>query len=89
MRNAQGQLMIGTEVEEQGQRLLVVREAFSKTVLATFEDVEGEWRQRAAEQPSLADEAPATDLAMWVQSLLDENLSARLTPSRRTSSLVT
>ncbi|QXI47539.1 hypothetical protein HU763_022755 [Pseudomonas anuradhapurensis] len=77
-RNAQGQLMIGTEIELQGQRLLEVREAVSDTVLATFELVDGEWREREAEQPSAADEAPPSDLAMWVQSLLDENNALRV-----------
>lgn len=78
VRNAQGQLMIGTEIEVQGQRLLEVREALSETVLATFEQVDGEWREREAEQPSAADEAPPSDLAMWVQSLLDENNALRM-----------
>lgn len=78
VRNAQGQLLIGTEVEVQGQRLLEVREAVSEALLATFEQVEGEWRQREGKRPSLSDEAPPGDLAMWVQSLLDENDAVRV-----------
>lgn len=78
VRNAQGQLQIGTEVQVQGQRLLEVREGISEAVLATFEHVEGEWRQRDVKRPSLTDEAPPGDLAMWVQSLLDETSKVRM-----------
>ncbi len=77
VRNAQGQLLIGTEIEVQGQRLLEVREAVSEAVLATFEQVDGEWRQREGKRPSLSDEAPPSDLAMWIQSLRDENNALR------------
>ncbi|QJQ22827.1 hypothetical protein HG549_23790 [Pseudomonas sp. SK] len=78
VRNAQGQLLIGTEIEFQGQQLLEVREAVSNRVLATFEKVGDDWRQREDERPLLSDEAPPSDLAMWVQSLLDENNSVRV-----------
>ncbi|MCE5975607.1 dermonecrotic toxin domain-containing protein [Pseudomonas sp. JR33AA] len=78
VRNAHGQLQIGTEVQVQGQRLLEVREGISGAVLATFEYVEGEWRQREVVRPSLPDETPPDDLAMWVQSLLDETSTVRM-----------
>ncbi|WP_445672283.1 dermonecrotic toxin domain-containing protein [Pseudomonas inefficax] len=73
VRNAQGQLMIGTEIEVDGQPLIEVREALSDRVLATFEQVDGEWREREVKRPSLSDEAAPADLAMWVQSLLEES----------------
>ena len=77
VRNAQGQLLIGTEAEVQGQRLLEVREAFSDEVLATFEEVQGEWRERKDDKPSVTVEAAPVDLPMWVQSLLDEGNKVR------------
>lgn len=46
--------MIGNVIE--GQPLLEVREKISDKVLATFEQVDGEWRE--VQQPSLSDEAP-------------------------------
>jgi hypothetical protein len=77
VRNAQGQLMIGTEVEVEGQRVVQVREMFSDTVLATFDQVDGQWRERQSKRPSLTDEAAPADLSMWVQSLLDEGVAVR------------
>lgn len=79
VRNAQGQLLIGTEIkaETDGQLLVEVREAVSNTVLATFEQLAGEWRERVEEQPSAVDEAPPVDVAMWVQSLLDSGKAIR------------
>lgn len=73
VRNGQGQLMIGNLIE--GQSLLEVREKISDKVLATFEQVDGEWRE--VQQPSLSDEAPLADLASWVQSLLNKSNAHR------------
>lgn len=78
VRNAQGQLLIGTETEAQGLRLLEVREAFSDEVLATFEEVQGQWHEREDKRPALTVEAPSADLPMWVQSLLDEGNGLRI-----------
>ncbi|MFK0094409.1 hypothetical protein [Pseudomonas sp. NPDC090592] len=78
VRNAQGQLLIGTETEAQGQRLLEVREAFSGEVLATFEEVQGQWHEREEKRPALPAEPPSGDLPMWVQSLLDEGNGLRI-----------
>ncbi|MFJ4345996.1 hypothetical protein [Pseudomonas sp. NPDC089401] len=77
VRNGQGQLLIGNEVEVKSQRLVQVRESLSGQVLATFEQVDGEWREREGELRPLADEPPPEDLSMWVQSLLDASDSVR------------
>ncbi|MFF7061725.1 hypothetical protein [Pseudomonas sp. NPDC008258] len=77
VRNAQGQLLIGTETEVEGQSIVEVRESFSDDVLATFEQVQGQWCEREAKRPSLVDQAPPDDLPMWVQSLLEENTAVR------------
>ena len=73
VRNNQGQLLIGTEVEQDGQRIVEIRESFSNEVLATFDWVDGQWRQRQAQPIPSPGPAPSTDLAMRVQALLDEN----------------
>ena len=76
VRNKQGQLLIGTEIE--GEPLLEVREGVSNVLLATFEKVGGEWQERVEEQPSPAEASSPGDLAMWVQSLLDDGKALRL-----------
>lgn len=77
VRNLAGQLMIGVERTVGESQIVEVRETFSEEVLATFDLVDGEWRQRESKRPSLADEATPTDLPMWVQVLLDESDSVR------------
>ncbi|MDZ5108974.1 dermonecrotic toxin domain-containing protein [Pseudomonas putida] len=77
VRNLAGQLMIGVERTIGENQVVEVRETFSKEVLAIFDLVDGEWRQRESKRPSLVDEATPTDLPMWVQALLDESDSVR------------
>lgn len=75
VRNAEGQILIGTEREVEGQRLLEVRDSFDDAVLATFDWRDGQWHEREAVVPAAPAEpevAPA-DTAMRVQALLDEN----------------
>lgn len=74
VRNADGQLLFGTQVIQDGKPLLEVRESFSNELLATFEQVDGQWQQRKpAKRPSLSDEPPPADLSLWVQSLIEES----------------
>lgn len=75
VRNTKGQILIGTEREVEGRRLLEVRESFGSTVLATFDWRDGEWHERLTEepQPPAEPEVASADAAMHVQSLLDEN----------------
>lgn len=77
VRNLAGQLMIGVERTIDESQIVEVRETFSEEVLATFDLVDGEWRQRESKRPSLSDEAAPTDLPMWVQALLDESDAVR------------
>lgn len=77
VRNLAGQLMIGVERTIGENQIVEVRETFSEEVLAIFDLVDGEWRQRESKRPSLADEATPTDLSMWVQALLDKSDSVR------------
>ena len=78
VRNAQGQLLFGTQVIQDGKPLLEVRESFSNELLATFEQVDGQWQQREpAKRPSLSDEPPPADLSLWVQSLIEESGAIR------------
>jgi hypothetical protein len=77
VRNAEGQLLIGTPVTEGGEALLEVRESVSGELLATFEQVGGDWQQRGEKLPSLIDEAPSADLPLWVQSLLEDSAGVR------------
>lgn len=77
VRNLAGQLMIGVERTIGEHKIVEVLETFSEEVLATFDEVDGEWRQRESKRPSLPDEAAPTDLPKWVQALLDESGSVR------------
>jgi len=77
VRNREGQLMIGTQVEIDGQPVVEVREAFSEEVLATFDLVEGQWVQRVSKHPSLTEDSASSDLPMWVQALLDDSNTVR------------
>lgn len=73
VRNREGQLLIGTEIEQEGQRIVEVRESFSKAVLAVFDWVDGEWRQRQRERTTSTDDSAPVDSSLRVQALLDEN----------------
>ncbi|RAS25716.1 MULTISPECIES: dermonecrotic toxin domain-containing protein [unclassified Pseudomonas] len=75
VRNSEGQILIGTVRELEGQQLLEVRDSFDSTVLATFDWRDGEWHERLTEepQPPAEPEDAPTDAAMHVQGLLDEN----------------
>jgi len=73
VRNAEGQTLIGTERDDDGQKVLEVREPFSGVVLAIFDWEHGQWRERVAEQVPLESQAEPVDTAMRVQTLLDEN----------------
>lgn len=74
VRNAHGQLLFGTQVIVDGQPILEVRESFSNELLATFEQVDGQWQQREpARRPSFSTEPPPADLSLWVQSLIEES----------------
>ena len=73
VRNNEGQLLIGSEVEQDGQRIVEIRESDSNEVLAIFDWLDGQWRQRQAEPAPSTEPAPTSDLAMRVQALLDEN----------------
>lgn len=77
VRNREGQLMIGTQVEIDGQPVVEVREGFSGQMLATFDLVEGQWVQRVSKRPSLTEHSAPSDLPMWVQALLDESATVR------------
>lgn len=75
LRNREGQLLIGTEIEVDGQRVVEVRESFSQAVLARFDWVDHEWRQREheRERTSSTDDSAPVDSSLRVQALLDEN----------------
>lgn len=75
VRNAEGQLLIGTEKEVEGRRWLEVSDLLSGEALAIFDWSDGAWHERRAQEPTAAHEPEAapSDTAMQVQRLLDEN----------------
>ncbi|MFJ4382934.1 hypothetical protein ACIP02_01150 [Pseudomonas sp. NPDC089408] len=77
VRNHEGQLMIGTQVEIEGQPVVEVREAFSEKLLAIFDRVQGQWVQRVSQRPSVTEEDAPGDLPMWVQTLLEQSHAVR------------
>ncbi|MDZ3994182.1 hypothetical protein PspTeo4_31808 [Pseudomonas sp. Teo4] len=67
------QILIGTEVDEDGRKVLEVREPFSNTLLAHFDWVNDQWEKRDSEPTPAEPAVQENDSAMRVQSLLDEN----------------
>jgi hypothetical protein len=75
VRNAAGQIAIGTERAVDGQRVLEARDFIKGEVLAIFDWRDDGWHERKEQEPAvdLEPEADTADMAMRVQSLLDEN----------------
>lgn len=73
VRNAEGQLLIGTEREVEGERLLEVLDPVDRSVSAIFDWRDGEWQERQEPAVPLEPEGLSDDTAMQVQRLLDEN----------------
>lgn len=71
IRNRDGQLLIATQVEDQGQVVLQVRQSISDKILQVFERQGDAWVERVAKPASArAQPGPAVDVDAQVKALL-------------------